>query len=93
MLNTEQVENGGASRALPTDPARRLTTLGKRAHRVWAKEAFAPATDDVAVLDLLVVATDVYTWKLLRLDRKLSRATTERRMHHLVTAVLASHPS
>ena len=73
--------------------ARRLTTLGKRAHRVWAKEAFAPATDDVAVLDLLVVATDVYTWKLLRLDRKLSRAATERRMHHLVTAVLASHPS
>jgi AcrR family transcriptional regulator len=73
------------------DVARRATTLGKRVHREWAKEAFAPATDDVAVLDLLVVATDVYTWKLLRLDRRLSRATTERRMHHLVTAVLASH--
>jgi hypothetical protein len=36
------------------------------------------------------VATDVYTWKLLRIDRGHSRAVTERRMHELVDAVLAS---
>jgi AcrR family transcriptional regulator len=72
------------------DVARRATRVGKKVHRDWVREAFAPATDDVAVLDLLVVATDVYTWKLLRLDRRLSRATTERRMHALVTAVLAA---
>jgi AcrR family transcriptional regulator len=71
------------------DLARRVTTRGKALHRDWVRAAFAPATDDEAVLDLLVVATDVYTWKLLRLDRRLSRAATERRMHHLVTAVLA----
>jgi predicted acylesterase/phospholipase RssA len=47
------------------------------------------AEDDVA-LDLLVVATDVYTWKLLRLDRGHSRAATERLMRTLVEAVLAS---
>jgi len=75
------------------DTARRATELGKRVHREWVREAFAPATDDVAVLDLLVVATDVYTWKLLRLDRGLSRATTQKRMLHLVTAVLAEHAS
>jgi AcrR family transcriptional regulator len=71
------------------DTARRATDLGKQMHRDWVREAFAPATDDVAVLDLLVVATDVYTWKLLRLDRGLSRTTTQKRMLHLVTAVLA----
>lgn len=27
MVNTDQIESGGAPRALPTDPARRLTTL------------------------------------------------------------------
>ncbi len=71
------------------DTARRATDLGKQMHRDWVREAFAPATDDVAVLDLLVVATDVYTWKLLRLDRGLSRTTTQKRMLDLVTAVLA----
>ena len=73
--------------------ARQATALGKKLHRDWVREAFAPATDDVAVLDLLVVATDVYTWKLLRLDRGLSRTTTQKRMLHLVTAVLAAHGS
>lgn len=69
--------------------ARRATDLGKKMHRDWVREAFAPATDDVVLLDLLVVATDVYTWKLLRLDRGLSRTTTQKRMLHLVTALLA----
>ena len=49
-----------------------------------------PSTDDEALLDLLVVATDVYTWKLLRIDRGHSRAVTERRLHDLVDAVLAA---
>lgn len=81
------------------DPfARAATDRGKAMHRAWAREAFAPVlagldpdlADDDGVLDLLVVATDVYTWKLLRIDRGLSRATVERRMRHLVDAVLAS---
>jgi AcrR family transcriptional regulator len=72
------------------DTARRATDLGKQIHRDWVREAFAPATDDVTVLDLLVVATDVYTWKLLRLDRGHSPAATEQRMHDLVQAILTS---
>ena len=76
------------------DPfARTATDRGKAMHRDWVREAFAPllpGTDDDGVLDLLVVATDVYTWKLLRIDRGLSRATVERRMRDLVDAVLAS---
>jgi AcrR family transcriptional regulator len=73
------------------DPvARAATDRGKAMHRAWVRDAFAPATDDEAVLDLLVVATDVYTWKLLRLDRGLPRAATERRMHQLVSALLGT---
>ncbi|MBJ7358633.1 helix-turn-helix domain-containing protein [Nocardioides sp.] len=71
------------------DVARKATDRGKAMHRSWVRDVFAPATDDEAVLDLLVVATDVYTWKLLRLDRGHSRAVTERRMLDLVHAVLA----
>jgi AcrR family transcriptional regulator len=70
------------------DVARKATDRGKAMHRTWVREAFSPATDDEAVLDLLVVATDVYTWKLLRLDRGHSRALTEQRMHDLVQGVL-----
>jgi len=73
------------------DVARKATDRGRAMHRSWVRDAFAPATDDEALLDLLVVATDVYTWKLLRLDRGHSRATTERRMRDLVEAVLDAH--
>jgi AcrR family transcriptional regulator len=72
------------------DLARQVTDRGKAMHRQWVTEAFAPATADERVLDLLVVATDVYTWKLMRIDRGHTRAVTERRMHDLVDAVLAS---
>ena len=72
------------------DVARKATDLGKAMHRDWVRDAFPGVTEDEESLDLLVVATDVYTWKLLRLDRGLSRAVTERRMRTLVDAVLAS---
>jgi predicted acylesterase/phospholipase RssA len=74
--------------------ARDVTERGKAMHRRWVRETFAPLVDALtehdAALDLLVVATDVYTWKLLRIDRGHSRAVTQRRMHDLVDAVLAS---
>jgi AcrR family transcriptional regulator len=70
------------------DLTRVATDRGKAMHRAWVQEAFAPATDDASVLDLLVVATDLYTWKLLRQDRGHSREVTETRMLDLVHAVL-----
>lgn len=70
-----------------------ITRDGKRLHRDWVGEVFATYTADDPVIDLLVVATDVYAWKLLRLDRGLSRAVTEQRMKDLVAAILATvHP-
>jgi hypothetical protein len=39
-------------------------------------------------INALHAATDVYTWKLLRRDLKLSRAETERTMVELANGVL-----
>lgn len=66
-----------------------ITERGRQMHRRWVEEAFAPyARGRDELVDLLVVATDVYTWKLLRRDRGLSRARTEQQMKQLVRAVL-----
>ena len=71
---------------------------GRGYHRSWVEDVFAPLLSGwpeesrVAAIDLLVVATDVYTWKLLRRDRGLSRAATEERITQLTEAVLAAVP-
>jgi AcrR family transcriptional regulator len=72
---------------------REVTDDGRRFHARWVEEVFAPylpagrAARDERVA-LLVVATDIYTWKLLRRDQGASRAVTEQRMERLVRAVL-----
>lgn len=77
--------------------AARITGDGKRLHREWVEAVFArplaTLPDDArpAVVDQLVVATDVYAWKLLRRDRGLDRDTTLGRMRSLALAVLAAH--
>jgi AcrR family transcriptional regulator len=71
-----------------------LLSTGRREHRRWVEGVFTPwlerrpPSEADSLLDLLVVATDVYTWKLLRRDRGLGRDRTERRMRHLVTRLL-----
>jgi AcrR family transcriptional regulator len=73
--------------------AARATAQGRAMHRRWAEEVFGPllpaGREAEALLDLLVVATDVYSWKLLRRDRRRSARTTRERMETLVRAVLA----
>ncbi|MEY2469488.1 MAG: hypothetical protein QOF21_2186 [Actinomycetota bacterium] len=66
-----------------------LTRRGRAMHRAWVKDVFAPFVGPRdPVIDLLVVATDVYTWKLLRLDRRYSRARTEQLIHRMATSLL-----
>lgn len=71
-----------------------MTEQGREVHRDWVRQVFAPVLADrsrgqrEALTDLLVVATDVYTWKLLRRDRRLSRRQAEARVTQLVTAII-----
>lgn len=74
-----------------------VVELGRATHREWVATTFRPQLDRVplddreAAADLLAVATDIYTWKLLRRDRALGRATTEERMRGLVGAIVTQY--
>jgi AcrR family transcriptional regulator len=69
---------------------------GRRMHRDQIAEVFAPqlrtrlTAEREALIDLLVVATDVYTWKLLRRDRGLDQPTTEARVRQLIAGILGT---
>lgn len=70
-----------------------MVASGKLSHRTWVAEAFGPLLppgdeEREVAIDLLVVATDVYAWKLLRRDRELGRETVERRMRRMVALIL-----
>lgn len=74
-----------------------LTASGRLVHREWVATAFAQwlperGAERDRLADLLVVATDVYVWKLLRRDRGLDRATIEARIRDLISAVLGTDP-
>jgi AcrR family transcriptional regulator len=61
-----------------------LLKLGRAGHRTWVETMFeAPE-----LVPELVVATDVYTWKLLRRDQGLSRNETAAAMRRMVHALL-----
>ena len=66
---------------------------GRRGHREWAERTFAPLLDGLGGrarrrrVTGLVAITDVYTWKLLRLDFGLSQAETERTLIDLIVAL------
>ena len=64
-------------------------------HQAWLDRIFSdllPKTPTARrqAIHALHVATDVYTWKLLRRDLQLSRAGTERIMRELVYGILGS---
>jgi AcrR family transcriptional regulator len=72
--------------------SRQTVQLGRRVHREWVEEVFAPQLigrrDREELVDLLVVATDLLTWKILRRDGGMDRVATCKRMLRLVRAVL-----
>ena len=79
----------------PRHPAlRTFLERGRGEHRQWVAGVFAEplgkldAAARKRALDALVVATDVYTWKILRRDRRLSRSETCASMTELVNGVL-----
>lgn len=61
-----------------------LLERGRQSHRDWVETMFqAPG-----VVPELIVATDVYAWKLLRRDQGLSREETAAAIRHMVQAIL-----
>jgi len=63
---------------------------GRAFHRRWVRRCFARdiSRGDTAEIDALVVATDIYAWKLLRLDLGRSARATRRVMSGMVTRIL-----
>jgi AcrR family transcriptional regulator len=61
-----------------------LLARGREGHRDWVQSMFGAPE----LLAELVVATDVYTWKLLRRDQGLSRDETVAAMLRMVQALL-----
>ena len=74
------------------DPlAREVVTVGRAFHRAWVLRCFAsrvPASKRELVVDALSAATDLYVWKLLRLDLGRSAPEVAAVIHRLVEAVL-----
>src|ERR1700712_385841 len=74
--------------------AARIANSGRQLHRNWVQQAFDPLlpaeneNERDILIDLLVVATDVFTWKLLRRDRGHSPAVTVERMKLMISALL-----
>ena len=72
---------------------RPMIERGREGHERWVAHAFSAALEgrDATTrrrrLAQLVVATDVYTWKLLRRDKGLSREQTAVAIRELVTAL------
>jgi AcrR family transcriptional regulator len=66
---------------------------GRATHRRWVQTVFGPLLPKSSStrsrrLAQLVAITDVYTWKLLRLDQGLSRAATELALVEMIERLL-----
>src|ERR1044072_549821 len=72
---------------------RAATDVGRRYHREWVERVFEPslrplrARRRAELAVQLIVATDLLTWKLMRLDMKLSRSKTEATIVQMLDAL------
>jgi AcrR family transcriptional regulator len=70
-----------------------LLAHGREHHREWLRAVFASQLRQRSgaarerLFNCLVVATDVYTWKILRRDMKLGRPGAEAVVRQLITSV------
>lgn len=63
---------------------------GRSYHRDWVERCFAPylSDRDKETVDALVAATDIYIWKLLRLDLGRSRNAVQKIITKIVKRIL-----
>jgi AcrR family transcriptional regulator len=92
LVDDYEVTGDGVIRALAleqrVDAIRPLLARGRAFHRDWVERSFGRPD----LTPELIVATDVYAWKLLRRDQGLSRDATRDAMRKTVLALLALDP-
>jgi AcrR family transcriptional regulator len=74
-----------------------MAARGRVLHEAWLERVFGPCCATAPAqrahqLSLLLIATDVFTWKLLRRDRRLSLEQTRAVVDDLVAAALPRRP-
>jgi AcrR family transcriptional regulator len=70
---------------------RALADAGRAAHYAWVERTFGPFLDETAdplLRAKLIALTDVFTWKLLRLDLGLDRTETASALASMIRAVV-----
>ncbi|PWN07331.1 TetR/AcrR family transcriptional regulator [Rhodohalobacter mucosus] len=69
-----------------------LTNEGRAYHLKWVERCFGPHLSGKSseIFDGIVVATDIYTWKLLRLDLGRSIGTTNKVIVGMVRRILGA---
>jgi AcrR family transcriptional regulator len=83
-------------RNLAENADRELIETGRAGHRQWVQRQFAPQMTKLEskarrlLVDQLVCACDVYTWKLLRRDMGRSLAETESTILATVNAIMSA---
>lgn len=69
-----------------------FTTLGRRMHREWVRAAFQPfiaGHGDPGLLEAeLTAVTDVYVWKVLRLDVGLDRGRATTALAEMINSIV-----
>ncbi|OAN54844.1 hypothetical protein A7Q26_23135 [Sphingobium sp. TCM1] len=79
-------------------PIKATTDLGRANHRAWVYSVFAPWLEAMLpeqrlrAHDALVIALDIYVWKLLRIDMQRSTADLRDMMLNLCAGALAVAP-
>ena len=74
--------------------AKKVLSAGREYHRQWCEKIFQPYLPEVndkeyeEILSAFVAATDIYLWKLLRLDLGYSKAKTMRTFKRLVEGLV-----
>lgn len=81
LLAQEQGPDGTAAHAVAE---------GRAFHRAWVERCFGPLLPELSQesIDAVVAATDIYVWKLLRLDLGRSAAHTQSVIERLTSAAL-----
>lgn len=75
------------------DELRVIVDNGRKLHAEWCSRVFAPALEQLdrerrdRRLAQLIAVTDVYTWKILRRDRRLTREQAERAIRELAESL------